>query len=425
MCDGADGINPQIGCAEFVWRRRFNPMRIGFLFNHDQIHQVAHSLPIALALAKSGIDAEILIATTSAKIATEIIRLMGPDRPPGIVLVGLGLTSRSSRLAAETLGRLVPAAKLLVYRDNLDFFRSLDALIVTERTSLILKTRYGLERPMMILSDHGAGDRAIGFSASASRFYHIFAAGPKIANRLIHEAGVHPERLTITGYPKFDCAPGQPRLLRFTGNGKPTILYNPHVSPHLSSWYKQGRAVLDFFLHNQEYNLIFAPHIMLFQRHAVVTIDKLSLGLPGSVHVKYAAAPNIHVDLGSPALTDMSYTNMADIYLGDVSSQIYEFLKTPRPCLFLNVHGICHEGDPNYAHWRSGPVIRSAADLDTGLSEAISRHAGHHKAIQQQLFAYTFDLAETPSSARAAAAIVRLTGAMAEQPVSDRAPLPA
>ena len=27
-------------------------MRIGFLFNHDQVHQVAHSLPIALALAK-------------------------------------------------------------------------------------------------------------------------------------------------------------------------------------------------------------------------------------------------------------------------------------------------------------------------------------------------------------------------------------
>jgi hypothetical protein len=29
-------------------------MRIGFLFNHDQVHQVAHSLPIALALARSG-----------------------------------------------------------------------------------------------------------------------------------------------------------------------------------------------------------------------------------------------------------------------------------------------------------------------------------------------------------------------------------
>ena len=28
-------------------------MRLCFLFNHDQIHQIAHSLPIALALAES------------------------------------------------------------------------------------------------------------------------------------------------------------------------------------------------------------------------------------------------------------------------------------------------------------------------------------------------------------------------------------
>jgi hypothetical protein len=395
-------------CAGFVWRRRPCSMRIGFLFNHDQIHQIAHSLPIALALAESGIDAEILIATTSVNVATEIIRLLDSKRPAGVTLIGLGLRSRVSRLAAGALGRFVPAAKLLVYRENLDFFRSLDALIVTERTSLILKTRYGLKRPLMILSDHGAGDRAIGFGTTTARFDHILAAGPKIVERLVNEAGVPPERLTITGYPKFDCAPAQTRILPFTGNGKPTILYNPHVSPHLSSWYKQGRAVLDFFVGNQDYNLIFAPHIMLFQRRVVMTIDRLSLGFPGVLHPKYAAAPNIHIDLGSPALTDMSYTNMADIYVGDVSSQVYEFLKTPRPCLFLNAHGTHHEGDPNYAHWQSGPVIRSAAELGAALSTTVADHAARYKSLQQRLFANTFDLDETPSSARAAAAIVRM-----------------
>ena len=178
-------------------------MRIGFLFNHDQIHQVVHSLPIALAfaLAKSDIYAEILIATTSAKTATEVVRLLGPDRPARILLVGLALSSRTSRLVAGMLGRLLPAAKLLVYRDNLDFFRSLDALIVTERTSLYLKTRYGLERPLMVLSDHGAGGRAIGFGKSTALFDHILAAGPKICDRLIRDAGVDPKSLTITGYP--------------------------------------------------------------------------------------------------------------------------------------------------------------------------------------------------------------------------------
>jgi len=385
-------------------------MRIGFLFNHDQIHQVSHSLPIAMALAESAADTQILITTTSVRIATEIIRQIGPDPSTSITLVGLELKSKSSILVAGLLGKLLPATKLLIYRDNLDFFRSLDALIVTERTSLILKTSYGLETPILILSDHGAGDRAIGFGPSTARFDHILAAGRKISDRLIGEAGVRPERLTITGYPKFDTCSTRPRSSPFGSDPKPVVLYNPHVSPHLSSWYSQGRAVLDFFLDSPHYNLIFAPHIMMFQRRAVVTIDKLRLGLPGGLHPKYASNPNIHVDLGSPALTDMTYTNMADIYLGDVSSQVYEFLRNPRPCVFLNVHGVKHRADPNYAHWQSGPVIASAADLGSALEKARAEHDTSYRAIQQSLFDYTFDLTDTPSSVRAARTILQLLG---------------
>ena len=35
----------------------------------------------------------------------------------------------------------------------------------------------------------------------------------------------------------------------------------------------------------------------------------------------------------------MSYLS-ADVYLGDVSSQVYEFIYKPRPCLFLNSNEI-------------------------------------------------------------------------------------
>ena len=44
-------------------------MRIGFLFNHDQIHQVAHSLPIAMALVEIGFGGKIVVATTNAALA--------------------------------------------------------------------------------------------------------------------------------------------------------------------------------------------------------------------------------------------------------------------------------------------------------------------------------------------------------------------
>ncbi len=305
-------------------------------------------------------------------------------------------------------GSVLPAAKLLVYRDNLAFFRSLGILVVTERTSLVLKTRYGLSSLRMILTDHGAGDRAIGFGKSAALFDHILAAGPKIRDRLTREAGVRPERLTMTGYPKFDVAAGSSRPIKFHGSNRPVVLYNPHVSPHLSSWYKQGRAVLDYFLGSDRYNLIFAPHIMMFERRMAVTIDKLRVGLPGKLPIRYAAAPNIHIDLGSAALTDMSYTNGADIYLGDVSSQIYEFLKTPRPCLFLNSHGIDPDQDPNFAHWQSGPVISRTCDLDRGLDEAVADHPARYRQAQQKLFDHTFDLSAEPSSVRAARVIASL-----------------
>ena len=43
-------------------------MRIGFLFNHDQLHQVAHSLPIALRLAEMGTGAQSGLAVTNEPV---------------------------------------------------------------------------------------------------------------------------------------------------------------------------------------------------------------------------------------------------------------------------------------------------------------------------------------------------------------------
>ncbi|QHL89632.1 hypothetical protein GVO57_00865 [Sphingomonas changnyeongensis] len=381
-------------------------MRIGVLCNHDQIHQIAHSLPIALALADLGHD--VLIAASSDAIIAEITRLAGPERLARLRLVRLDVRRGSSRLAEQLLGGIVPARKIVIYRDNLDLFRSLDVLVVTERTSLLLKQRYGLHALKMVLADHGAGDRAIGFGASAARFDHILAAGPKIRDRLVAEAGVDPANITITGYAKFDTMAGDRPVLPMQANGRPTILYNPHLSPHLSSWYRMGRAVLDHFVASRRYNLIFAPHIMLFHRRFVVTIDRLRIDRPGRIDPRWLAAPNIHVDTASRALTDMTYTRAADIYLGDVSSQVYEFMREPRPCLFLNAHHVDHAGDPNYAHWQAGPVLDDVGDLDARIDQAIANHDARYRAVQQRLFAYTFDLTDEPSGMRAARAITAL-----------------
>lgn len=387
--------------------RRLWSMRIGFLFNHDQIHQVAHSLPIAIALAESDPSLDIVVATTNDVMRNEVERLLATHGARDCLrLVRLKQKSLLIRGAVRALDRIIPAAKLAVYRDNLDFFRTLDALVVAEKTSAILKTRYGLTDLKLIHTRHGAGDRAVGFDKASAIFDLVLVSGPKVRDRLVADAGLAPDKLAMVGYPKFDMILTRPRALNFPDPSKPTVLYNPHVSPHLSSWYKHGRAVLDFFVGNPNYNLIFAPHVMLFERRVVITIDKMRLDWPGRLPRKYSDAPNIHIDLGSFASTDMSYTEAADIYLGDVSSQIYEFLLRPRPCAFLNSHGFRHSNDPNFAHWGAGPVFDDPSHLGATLAAATVAHQ-HYDAAQRAMFAASIELSETPSSMRAALAIRR------------------
>jgi hypothetical protein len=381
-------------------------MRIAFLFNHDQVHQVAHSLPIAIAMARSAYSGEIIVATTTERIAREVRRLGGSwIGGSQIEHVELKLKPSSARLAS-LLGPIAPAGKVLIYRDNLKFFRSLDVLVVAEKTSLILRRKFGLKKPLIVHTRHGAGDRAIGFDKHSAGFDHVLCSGEKIRERLIRDAGVPSEKISVVGYPKFEVANPSVRMLSGLPE-RPVVLYNPHPSPHLSSWYRHGRRVLDFFVDNDDYQLIFAPHVMLFERRFVISIDKLRINTPGRLDDRYLRSPNIHIDLGSRASTDMSYTHAADIYLGDASSQVYEFLYRPRPCLFLNSQGHSWQGDPNFEHWNAGPVIESPAQLAIGLKRSLVSHTDTYLPIQHSMRARSFDVTDEPPSQRAALALLR------------------
>ena len=385
-------------------------VRIGFLYNHDQLHQVAHSLPIALALAAMGTGAEIVLITTSERIRGEVERLAGDTLGHGAAVVSLGLRGRLTRLAERVIGRLIPVRKLAVLSDNVDYFRTLDVLVVAEKTSLALKRRFGLDRLKIVHTRHGAGDRAIGFDKASAGFDAVLVSGPKIGERLVREAGVSPDRLYQVGYPKFDLHRDTRIDLPLAKDGRPVVLYNPHPSPHLSSWFRMGPAILDWFVANPDYQLIFAPHVMLFERPVAISIDKLRVARPGRIEQRWRDAPNIVIDTGSRASTTMAYTNAADIYLGDASSQLYEYLLRPRPCLFVDAHHIKWQGDPNYAHWQAGPVIDDVASLGEGLAETRRDFETVYRPIQQRLFAHSFDLTDEPSAVRAARAIATIAG---------------
>jgi len=71
-------------------------MRVGFLFNHDQVHQVAHSLPIALALADLVPGIDVVLAPTNPTIMAEVVRLAGGRVRDNLRIQPLALRRRRS-----------------------------------------------------------------------------------------------------------------------------------------------------------------------------------------------------------------------------------------------------------------------------------------------------------------------------------------
>ncbi|MBI2993402.1 MAG: hypothetical protein HYY48_04405 [Gammaproteobacteria bacterium] len=127
--------------------------------------------------------------------------------------------------------------------------------------------------------------------------------------------------------------------------------------------------------------LNFAPHIVLFRRNL-----RHRAFLPR----RFRGVRNIHIDTGSELSVDMTYMPAADIYLGDVSSQVYEFLLNPRPCIFLNGNGVDWRDNPCYVHWHLGQVVGNVpGELPQAMAQAFPTHA-EFLPRQHAVFDYTF-----------------------------------
>ena len=366
---------------------RTGRLKACFLFI-AQRHQVLHAISSAVELARTG-KVEVHVAAATQDHLDHIEHLV--ER-----LGGADLTCH--RLWPEKalpLGQRAIPPKAAVLALGLPLLSRFDVIVTPERTSLMLK-RLGLRRQLFIHTDHGAGDRAVGYEPRIAQFDLVLLAGQKQRDRMQAAGLLREGGYAVVGYPKFDVvdAMAAPSPTLFAEH-RPVVLYNPHFHPDLSSWRRFGARVLEQFAASPDYNLIFAPHVRLFEGAPAREREAL---------MAFGRHPNIHVDLGGERAFDMTYTGMADVYLGDVSSQVYEFLRRPRPCLFLNAHGVRWEGDENYAHWRFGPVVGDAADICRAVDLA---RLGHDllAADQKAAFEPTFDL-QGYSSARAAAAII-------------------
>lgn len=367
--------------------------RVCFLYI-AQAHQTLHSLSVAVELTRLRPDIAVDVAATSgdvldyARIVVDLIggaplgwRLLGPAWLRGLCGAD-GVPPKLPMLAAN-------ARALSRY----------DVIVAPERTTAALR-RMGVPA-RLVYTQHGAGDRAGPFEPRLGRFDMVFAAGPKQRDRMVSEGLVDPARCAVVGYPKFDLVDRmRPRLPKLFANDRPIVLYNPHFSPRLSSWPGWGLDVLRAFAGQNRYNLIFAPHLRLFDSRPPGKVPELA---------PFVGHPGIYMDLGgTSAAIDMTYARLAQVYVGDASSQVYEFLREPRPCLFLDPRGVAWQGDESYRHWRLGPVATSLADLPGQIDSACRSHRAYRDA-QTAEFALTFDQTEAAGSLRAARAIAGLS----------------
>ncbi|UZW53774.1 CDP-glycerol glycerophosphotransferase family protein [Sphingobium sp. JS3065] len=345
-------------------------MRILFLFIGEP-HHLFHALPIAAEMAAMGRAPE--IAVSSADHLPILTRLADiyPDFRPQVRILG-----RSGPAAIVRRMKLSRNPRIPTLIGALPYLRGFDAIVVPERTTTAIR-HFLPRRTKLIFTPHGAGDRAIMLDPRDRHFDFVLVAGEKSERRLLEAGTIRPGHYATNGYVKLDLMLRmQKQRSPLFDNDRQTVLYAPHFRRSLSSWDRFGPGLIDWFRRQDRYNLVVAPHVRLFADAPQAAKDAvMALAQPGK----------ILIDLDSDRLFDMSYTSGADIYLGDVSSQVYEFLAFPRPCLFLNAHGVSWRDDPDYLFWTLGDVLDDLASLPDALDRAGQRHGFYADAQRNRV----------------------------------------
>ena len=181
----------------------------------------------------------------------------------------------------------------------------------------------------------------------------------------------------MIGQPKFDWF----KKHHFSNektfkNGNPIFYYNPHWEMDLSSYLTWRNVILDFFRKHSEYNLIFAPHPL---------VKHLSKKNKYSLETQKNLPDNIIIDLNSSKLIDGTYNQISDVYIGDVSSMVTEWINyRPRPCIFINAHKIKWEEDESYAMWKYGTVIDNPINFDKTIYKSLENNYYYENQIKHK-----------------------------------------
>ena len=233
--------------------------------------------------------------------------------------------------------------------------------VCAEQTSLWLPRLLPLPT-RFVKTSHGVGSMSARDDRRRRAAWRTLVPSER-ERRTYRERGMPPERIVATGYVKAGFRQRSYARPDFAEQ-RPVILYNPHWQQHRSSWWRWGAEVVRRVLAEGKWNLIFAPHQRLVERAPEVR----------ALCEELRGRSDVHCDYESFAAVDGSYTAAADLYLGDTSSQVLEFLVRPRPCVFLNAGEAAWQEDPSYGMWVAGEVVDTLEALLPALARASAEH---------------------------------------------------
>lgn len=352
-------------------------------------HQFLHGAP-AIADLSARYDVKV-IAYVNSSTDGEILQTM---------LTGLGGGQTDIRVMklprwARIMSRQSKALRLIIWARSI---RSARAILVLERTSTLLKRLPG-HCPALIHIPHGVGGpRRAGGGGVDPRFAlfdKVLLAGQADYETTMRLNMLPPEKLSIVGQVKIAGLRklGQLERKSLFANGRRTILYNPHFHARRGSWEKFGKNIIDMFARQERYNLIVAPHVRLFQETDPAATSE---------YVRSLDCDHIIFDPGSNRSMDMTYTLAADAYLGDFSSQLFEFLIYPRPCVFIDQLGDDGADDTKLpVMWRLGQCVTRAEEIMPAMHASFETHE-RYASLQRETMTHEIGDPEIPADKNAA-----------------------
>jgi hypothetical protein len=361
---------------------------VAFLFLGEML-LVPHLWPIVDALARARPDLRIdLWISTSAH--EQLLRgWLEQDAHPGVRLRRAPGFRRG--IAARAGDNPPLPAKLPMLLRLAPRLWRVPVVVCAEQTSLWLPRMLPIPA-QFVFTVHGAGPLNYNKDGRLRHARALFVPSDYLTpQHLAH--GIAADAIRVTGYAKAAFRPSLGAADIFAER-HPVLLYSPHWQRYRSSWWEWGRAIVAMLAAQTHYNIVLAPHQRLFERD-----PEARAFLAG-----FADLPHVHLDSGSFAMVDGSYTAMADLYLGDSSSQIIEYLARPRPCIVLDSPAMDWKPDD---YRQCGAVVRRLDDLWSAILGAEAAHPAY-RGVQQAFAEQALGDAGMDAPQRAAEAIVGL-----------------